>query len=201
MFQISKKFRTLTRIVMIASIAILVLLACSEVLPLGHYGTDYLQSVESQRTRAQLFVKSALLIQYGTVAERPQAISDIQVSLPLFIQEQNLLASNPNPDVAQKVSDAKPDYQAIVSATQTILAHSTKLVDPVQVAILVAHDHGFLLAETQVLTTISANLHSAQFDVFLIECVFDLLLCSLVVGFLVVFEMTIRRQRNSKEAS
>lgn len=193
MFHISQKFRTGTRIILITCVALLLLLTGFETLPPGHYGTDYLQNVEAQRTRSQIFTKSALLLEYGTVADRPQAISDMQVSLPLFIQEQNLLANNPNPAVHQKVSDTKPDYQALVQAVQAILAHPNRPVDPTQVAILVAHNGNFLLAETQVLTTIQANLHSAQFYFFVIELVFDVLLGALIVGFLVIFEQMIKR--------
>jgi hypothetical protein len=200
-FEVSKKFHVFTRIILLTCVVLLLLLSGFESLPLGHYGTDYLQSVEAQRTRSQIFTKDALILEYGTAAEQPQAISDMQVSLPLFIQEQNVLINNPNSAVRQKVEDAQPDYRAIVQATQAILAHPTKPVDPVQVDILVAHNGNFVLDETQVLTTISANLHSAQLYLFIIEGVFDVLLCALIVGLLVAFEQQIRRHKQSKEAS
>lgn len=186
---------------MITCVALLLLLTGFEALPLGHYGTTYLQNVDAQRVRSQVFVKSALILEYHPAAERPQAINDIQVSLPLFIQEQKLLASNPNPNVAQKVSDAQSDYSAIVSATQSILAHPTGSIDPVQVDILVAHNHAFLIEETSVLTTIQANLQSAQFFLFVIEFVFDVLLCGLIIGYFVVFESMLRRQNDHRKDS
>lgn len=199
MFLISQKFRTFSRIIIIAGIALLLLLSGFESLPLAHYGTTYLQNADAQRVRSQVLVKSAFILAYRPTAERPQAISDMQVTLPLFIQEQTLLTNNPNPDVQQSAINTNADYAAIVSATQKILAQPiTKPVDPVQVDILCAHNRDFLINETQTISIIQAHEQSEQFFLFMIEVILDLLLLFLAIGFLVVFELVLKRQQQDQ---
>ena len=200
MLQISRKFRLLTRIIMPSCIVLLLLLAGFQALPLSHYEVNYLNSAETQRVRSQILVKSALTLAYRPAAEHSQAISDMQVVLPLFIQEQQALNANRSADVQQAVQLARSDYSALVSSSQSIIAHADKPIDRLQVDILVAHNHGFVNAETEVIAVLLNHEAADQTYLFVLECILDGLLLLLGVFFLISFEVTTKgRSATSKE--
>lgn len=198
--QASKKFRLFTRITVVACLAFLILLTGFETLPLSHYGTNYLNNADTQRVRSQVLLKSALTLEYRPASEHPQAISDMQVALPLFIQEQNILAQNPNVDIQQKVQAANPDYQAMIAAAQRIITTpSGKPVDPVQVDILIGHNRDFLIEETAVITVIAVDEENEQILLFFVEFILDLILFFLGIGFLVVFELVNKKPMGTNQ--
>lgn len=196
MIIISKKSRLSTRIILLSCIALLLLLAGFQALPLSHYEVNYLNSAETQRVRSQIIVKSALTLAYRPVAEHAQAISDMQVILPLFIQEQQTLDANRNADVQQAVQLARSDYLALVSSAQSVITHANKPIDHIQVDILVAHNRGFVNAETEVITVLLNHEAADQAYLFAIECILDGMLFLLASGFLIATEIMIKKQQH-----
>ncbi len=199
--KISKKNCLVTRIVAVTCLALLLLLTGFESLPLSHYATDYLNGANIQCVRSQVLVKSALTLEYRPAAEHAQAISDMQVVLPLFIAEQDTLARNHNADLQQAVQFAHGDFLALVSAAQNIInqAKSNAKIDQTQVNILIMHNRGYLTAQNEIVAVIVAHEEADQGYLFSVEVVFDAFLLLLIGGLLIHFEIAAKRQKHKAE--
>lgn len=152
MAQQAKKFSRIQRIVLIASIALFVLLAVSQTVPLSYGSTgQYIYQASLQLARSNGFAKNVLVLQYGMTDQQTQALSDMQVSLPLFVDEQNTLLRSNQQDTQTVLQQARSDYLALVVAVTTVINHTESLIDPKQVAIIEANSRAFDIIMNQCL--------------------------------------------------
>ncbi len=120
----AKSLNTFLAIKCVASILFTIALIGFEALPtIEASDTQYVTQAALQRTRSQIFAKSALVLAYRPSAERIAAISDLETALPLFEQEQAVLIGNTALDVQVLLSQARPDYLALDQAGKYILAN------------------------------------------------------------------------------
>lgn len=121
---------------------LMIVLMGVEIVPLGA-GNDavYFKQATLQRTLCEVFVQSTFVLAYRPVAERTQALSDVQFVLPLFGQEQAILSSNKNAEVNRHVQAAQSEYQIMSGAAQALTTNPGKAVDPVLVNTIVSHAH------------------------------------------------------------
>ncbi len=116
-----------------------------EIVPLGAGNqTEYLHQAVLQRTRCEQFANSALVLAYRPATEHPAALSDIQVILPLFQQEQAILLADTNADVHAQAQEARTEYQMMSTAVQTLAANPDAAVDPGLVTTIVSQTPGCL---------------------------------------------------------
>jgi hypothetical protein len=152
-----------------------------------------ISEADLQRTRCEVIAKSALILAYRPATEHVQAISDLQVVLPRFQQEQTSLATYHNDIVQGYLLQMQPDYLAITNATQNILAQKDKPIDKIQIDIILAHEHNYLSTMNEFLVYGLQRLDGRTMQVFVIECIIDGLLLIIVVLFWIRIELLLRR--------
>jgi len=131
------KISIFQRILLIAVSLLFLLLAAFIAFPLS-YGstTEYAGNASLQLSRCQRLAKDALIMQHGTQEEKTDALSDMQVLLPLFSAEQDRLARNRDSLAQASLIEARPSHRAVVAAASAIVASGA---EPVQVSILVSN--------------------------------------------------------------
>jgi hypothetical protein len=145
-----------------------------------------------QRSRSTAIAKNALILAYRTdIKERVQAISDLQVIVPLFEQEQGVLNSYRPTDIQLLMSSSRSDYLALDAALKSIILHQDRPIDQIQVDIILAHTTSYNVAINQVVIAIQNHVDDEVRMLFLIEVVIDALLIILaIVLFVSVLRMT-----------
>ena len=170
----TRHLRTIARIVRPFGIVLLLLLVVFQFLPLiGGIDADTINAAGIQRTRAEVLAKDALILEYRPVDMHPQAISDIQTTLPLFEQEQAALSTDARPDVQIIATQEKPDYLAIDAAAHVILAKPDGPVDPIQVAIILMHDRQYVIAANSVVLILQQSAERRVWWLFGIQACID----------------------------
>src|SRR6266568_7308186 len=120
MFKTSQDTSKPVRILSIAAILlILVLIAFESILPLVD-ASSYMNQAGLQRTRSDVLALAMLTLEYRPVSEHAQAISNLQVTLPIFEAEQTLLDANQSSDEQLLLQQMRGDYLAIVASAQTV---------------------------------------------------------------------------------
>jgi len=161
------KLSIFQRILLFAVSVLFMLLAAFVAVPLL-YGstTEYTGNASLQLSRCQRLAKDALIMQHGSKEEKTDALSDMQVLLPLFSAEQDRLARNRDTDAQAALVRARPAFRAIVAAASAIVASDT---EPVQISILVEHSgdyndamHEYLLVLEHQATDFTRSLVIAQ---------------------------------------
>ena len=137
--------------------------------------TEAINQAGLQRVRGQALAKSALLIEYVPTL-RVVALSDMQVALPLFEQEQNVLLQNQDRDIQSLLLDARPNYLALVAATKSIVANPESVTTPDQVAIILLANKPSAMTLNTIVVTMSQQYASRMQQLFVIEVTIDLLL-------------------------
>lgn len=127
-----------------------------------------------QRTRGEVIAKNVLILQYRPATARPQAISDLETTLPLWEQEQTTLANDVRPDVQIIVTEIRPDYLAMDTAVRAILAHPDGPTDPVQVSIILMHDRQYVVSMNEIVLILQQSADRRTTSLFVIESVIDL---------------------------
>src|SRR6266568_3062982 len=94
-----ESFRTFTRVVILFCIFLLGIMGVFETIPLTSDDAAYINQAGLQRTRIEVIANSILILEYRQAAERPQAIANIEASLPIFKQEQATLSANTDTDI------------------------------------------------------------------------------------------------------
>lgn len=142
-----------------------------------------------QGTRSQVITKDMLILETQTDQEsRSQAISDLQVLLPLFEQEQSTLTSYRLTDVNVLMSNARSDYLALDAAVKATIANSNKSVDKTQVDIVLAHNTSYLHTMNQVVVALQGHVDDENLHLFIIEAIIDGLLILLSIIFFFVIK-------------
>lgn len=139
-----KKHGIIRLILLVTSTLLFLLLAASLFIPLSYGSTDqYISNATLQLARSNGFAKNALLLQYGTKTDQAQAISDLQVALPLFESEQNILLLTHDQNAQATLQAARGNYLAIVDAVSILISHGETSVDPTQVSIIGMNSRGY----------------------------------------------------------
>lgn len=199
-----KRLRLLIRIVDVACILLLLVLIGFLALPIDNREFALVNQVGSQRTRAEIIVKDVQVLAYRPDSEHAQAISQLQLTLPIWQQVQDAMVNgkgnrslgipaNSPGDVALQVAAAAPDYRAILVAAQTILAAKDGPVDPVQVDIIMQHERDYVLMMSQVSTLYQQHIDDFNVQVYWIRLGMAGVLLGIAVGFLVIVERTLAR--------
>lgn len=195
----AKRLRRLIRIIVPFCLFLLLIVAGFQAIPLT-ISTAQISQADLQRTRCEIIAKSALILAYRPAAEHVQAISDLQVVLPLFQQEQTTLASYHSDTLQAYLLQAQPDYFAIVKAAQNILTNKDKpVVDMVQVNIILAHEQNYLHAMDELLIYGEHRLDARTIQVFIIESSIDALIFIIAVLFWIRSEFILKKISIQKE--
>lgn len=144
-------------------IFLLIALAVSEAIPITNGNNDSViqQQASFQLARDEFLVKDIFALAYRPATARAQAVSEIQIQLPIFQKTQTglmngdpslSLPANPSNGVKAALLDAHPDYLAMVAAIQIILAHPDATPDPIQVSIVAGHERPYTAAMYTVVT-------------------------------------------------
>lgn len=186
-----RRLRLFSRIVFSLMVILLLLEAGFQAIPLTTSASQ-ISEADLQRTRCQVIVKSALILEYRPASEHVQAISDLQVVLPRFQHEQAILASYRNETIQSYINQAQPDYLAIVQATQNILAQKNKPVDMVQVSIILSHERGYVQAMSGLMVYGLERLDARTIQLIIIEDIIDALLLIIAMLFWLRIERAIK---------
>ncbi|GAC1362828.1 MAG: hypothetical protein NVSMB44_18850 [Ktedonobacteraceae bacterium] len=170
-------FRTFAKVVEI--ILLLLLIGFGYVPFLSGGDAHYINQAASQRARSLILMNAAYTLEYRPVAERTQALRDLQSTLPVFEQEQAVLLINPARDVQDLLQQARFDYLPLV-AVHFILAHANSHVDPVEVNIIALHVRGYITTMYAVLFILPRHIEDRNIQLFVIQIVIE-------VVFLVMF--------------
>lgn len=165
----STVWKTIHRIIFGARIALLLLLIVIFIPLALSRPVAGLVSAELQQARCERIAKDAMILQYRTPDEQPQAISELQVLLPVFQQEQSAIQSYPDSQVQLLVLQSNADFTPMVDAVKSILANQGKPVDPTQVDIILAHEHSYEVAANQIVMLMQQNLNTQGTQIFGME--------------------------------
>lgn len=174
-------------------LVLLLLDAGFQAIPLS-VSASQISEADMQRTRCEVIAKSVLILAYRPASEHVQAISDLQVVLPRFQQEQTTLATYHNDTIQAYLASAQPDYLAIINAAQNILseAQKNKPADMVQVSIILAHEQGYVSTMSQLLVYGLQRIDTRTMQIFLLECSIDVLLLIIAVLYWLRIEYVIK---------
>jgi hypothetical protein len=142
----SVRFSLCIGLVHIIIVLLMLLLLWFEIVPTrSERDTQFIVNAGFQRERSRLFVNATYALSYRPQTEKAQAISALQITLPLFQREQTLLATNPDQDVQRLVRQAQPDYLFLIGAMHRYIAHPDEPANLDEPAIIQSHDQRFFL--------------------------------------------------------
>ena len=172
---------TLNQILRVTCVLLIAILVGFEAVPITT-GSDaqYINQAALQRTRSQIFVKSAYVLRDRSNGERAQAINDFQTTLPLFQQEQVVLSANNNSDVQNTLQIIRPDYLALVTAVQSILVHPNA-ANLIEIDIILSHERDYLLASNDLLMLLQRHAEERTLQLFWIKAFIEVLLMSMII--------------------
>lgn len=163
-----------------AVILILILIAFEALLPLVD-ASSYLNQAGLQRTRSDVLALAMLTLEYRPASEHALAISNLQVTLPIFEQEQTLLNSNDASDEQLLLQQMRGDYLAIITSAQTVVSAPSKPVDPVQVSIMMAHKDSYRSTMNLLVNVLVSHVERLTWTLFYTESGIGLLILGVVV--------------------
>lgn len=188
------KFFTL---LVISGFVALALICLFEFFPLFANYTAYNYQVALQIAREQAIETAALELVH--TQNQQQAISTLEVTLPVFEQEQATLTQIQNTDDKQLVQESMPNYKYVDTAARIILAN-TQHVDPIQVAILLQHGQGYRLTINQLGLLIVSHSEEANWMQFLIKMFLILGLMGILIGKYLIYKERMHITKQSEES-
>ena len=196
-----QKVRAFSKIIIVFGIAILLLLAGFQSIPmLSASSAQTINQAGLQRTRVELIAKSALILANRPESEHIQALSDLQVVLPLFEQEQADLSHNPYGDVQVMLQSIRGSYLAIDTAARSILAHKDR-VEIEQIQIILSKNQDYRAGINQIVTALQVHADDQLHQLFSIEIILDALLLILALFLLYVLDRVLKRFEQSADTS
>lgn len=99
----------------------------------------YLNQAGLQRLRCEIVTKSALVLAYRPDGEKTAALSDLQIAVPLFQQEQATLLMNGHAAVSRSAQQATSEYTIMSAAAQALLIQERKAVSLATVSTIITH--------------------------------------------------------------
>lgn len=169
MFYPPAEFRAFSRVIIVFSLFLLLLVGIAELFPLYADYPTYINNAGTQRARVEVLVSSMLILQYRPPSEQANAVATIETTLPLFKQEQTTLLDDPARDIQAIMLQAQPNYLALVAAVQTAISNPTKPVDPVQVNIMIMKRDAYRAAINQVTATLIQHAEDSTRTLFYIK--------------------------------
>lgn len=179
----------ITRVLIKIALVVLVIVAYVNA-PTSSTLTD----AATQRTRLELIVKDALILQY-VPAGATQAFSEIQSSLPGWQAEEAELLAIPDSGIQAAVSAATSDYTQITAALRAIIARPGQPVDAIQVTIIRMHEGGYRSALNQIIMLIGLQVASQRSVAFIIVIGVTLFLIALCIGDVLVVRKSIHKEK------
>jgi hypothetical protein len=200
----SRKIKTIMRIIVIFTIALIVLIIGYETTLMVNSNRAYVY-VSAQEWVSQRIAKDALVLQYGGVDDRTQAINELQNMLPYFEANHKQITGSNQPDTIETLIHASNvDYTDIDTAARKLLDAPDKPVDPVQVRIILDHERSYFLAYTQISALVLQNNASYILLIFsiIIGAKIFLIGTNSVLLYLLEKKMVVPQQetKNSKES-
>ncbi len=178
-------------IAILSCIALLILLGLFQsVWIIGGSSSGIMLQCGLQRTRMQAIAKDMLTLAYRPAIEHAQAIGELQIALPLFEQTQrglqvgdaSLALPSRVPETIQAlVAIAQPDYLAIDVAARKITAHADAPVDPIELQIVLSHEHSYAMEMTQITNAWQQQIDATFLHIFWIESALTALVLILVI--------------------
>lgn len=163
-----------------AILLVLVLIAFESLLPLVD-ASSYLNQAGLQRTRSDVLALAMLTLEYRPASEHALAISNLQVTLPIFEQEQTLLNSDDDSDEQLLLQQMRGDYLAIVTAAQSAISVPGKPVDPIQVNIIMAHKDSYRSTMNLLVNVLVSHVERLTWTLFYTESGIGVLIAGIVV--------------------
>ncbi len=174
-----KTFRTMIRS---TALLLMLLLIGFECIPdLSGGDAQATNEAALQLTRSQILVNAAYTLEYRPAAQYAQAMRDLKSVLPVFEQEQTALQSNPAVDVQSLLQEASGDYLALITGTQIIIAHPKRVVDPLEVNILVLHEHNYLVTMNALVLILPRHAEDRNIQLFVIQIVIQIVFLLLIL--------------------
>jgi hypothetical protein len=150
-----------------------------EILPITNGNDDLvvMQQANFQLARNEFIAKDALVLAYRPATYHSQAISELQVQLPVFQQVQmgllhgdSLLGLPAASDGAHNaLLAAQPDYLAIVAALKALVSHPDGAPDPIYVDGIMQHEGLYVAAMYQVVTLLQQDAEARKMQFFVIK--------------------------------
>lgn len=156
------------RIILIARVVLVLILLLLLLLPIIKAPSNALRNASLQQARVERIAKDVLILEYRPTSEHSQAVSELQDTLPVWQQEQTSLATFNDAQVQLLLLQSQSDYTPMTAALQKILATPTSQIDPVQVSIILQHEHDYAVTLNQIAMLIQQDSTSVttQFFVF-----------------------------------
>lgn len=130
---------------------------------------DIINSATRQVARVQAISKDVLVLEIAPVnASGPyaNAVSELQGILPLFRAEEAYLQSIQKDNIRLEMTQVNSDYSPIINALNAITGHIDKPADPIQVGIVLGHEHDFTLEMNQVIAIMLQDLDAIDQSIF-----------------------------------
>jgi hypothetical protein len=183
------------RVVLGCLLFLLVALIATQILPLFFDEPGLINQTAMQSTRAQRIAKDALVMAYRSSDEHSQAVSEMQDTLPQLEAEQIQLRTLMSPDAQLLVTESQPDYAAIDTAAQMLLAHPTDPTDITQVTIILEHERNYALTMSQLAVLRQTKIQESNLVLVASQCVISLLIIVLVAVFFVLSRQSKQNQK------
>lgn len=166
----SQKIKTIMRILIIFTIALIALIIAYETTLLVS-SNPTARYISAQQWVSQRIAKDVLLLQYGSVDDRTQAINELQNMLPYFESNQAHIVASPQPDaITTLIRSATVDFTDMDTAAKKLLdAPADKPADPIQVRIILDHERSYFLAYSQINTLVQQN--NASYLIFIFSII------------------------------
>jgi hypothetical protein len=135
---------------------------------------DYINTATKQMTRSQAMVKDVLILSYRRDHQDDaytNAASELQGIFPIFQQEETRLQGIQRSDLKTMISAINSDYSPMVSALKTILPHVSQPIDPLQLDIILQHEHSYLISMNQIIMLMLQDLDSINQEIFTLSTV------------------------------
>lgn len=159
------------RIVFVASLVLLLLLVATQMLRLAFNEETELRQATLQSARCQRVVKVALILKDPSITRdtRLQVVSELQNTLPSWEKQQGRMQSYQTDSLRILVVQTQADFAAMDTAAWSILANPNRPADPVQVGIIVQHEHNYTTIMAQLATLVQQRLEEIDHEIIAFE--------------------------------
>lgn len=152
----SRKLRSaFIRMFYISGILFLLISIATDVWPLmPNEGVQVIRRISQQKGFSERIAKNALILVHGDEALRPQAVNELQTTLPVWERIQQglekgdaslgLPGSTPR-EVDALISQVRTDFIAIDTASRAILVRPDDLANTTQLSIVLTHSQPYYL--------------------------------------------------------
>jgi hypothetical protein len=191
--------KTFYAIARVTKIFLMLLLMGFELVPsLSGGDAPYINQAALQLTRSQQLTNAAYMLAYRPAAEHAQAMYDLQTILPAFEKEQNLLLTNTTSEIQDLLQQARTDYLPIIAALQTIIAHPQSVVDPIEINIIVLHEHSYLITMNALLLILPRHLEDRNIQLFIIQIIIEVLFSIVFIMVMTTFVWEMHTQKSDR---